>query len=106
MTNYYRRTNQISTRPRTADPMPTARRMLSGVASALFIARRIQAGLAANNRPSNTNRIPTPMRKSANARDLIGRQLPDVFLLGSGEAARALPDVLRLRRGGRRRRCR
>src|ERR1700692_4579871 len=56
--------------------MPTARRMLSGVASALFIARRIQAGLAANIRPSSTNRMPTPMRKSANAMDLIGLQPP------------------------------
>src|ERR1700710_1394951 len=58
-------------RPATADPSPTARRILSGVANALFIARRIQAGLAANSRPSSTNRIPTPMRKSANAMDLI-----------------------------------
>src|SRR6266481_3262867 len=60
--------------------MPTARKMLSGVASALFIARRIQAGLAANIRPSSTNRIPTPMRKSANAMDLIGLE-PPVFKL-------------------------
>ena len=60
----------------TADPMPTARRMLSGVASALFMARRIQAGLAANSRPSSTNRIPKPMRKSANAMDLIGLKSP------------------------------
>src|ERR1700674_1294110 len=56
--------------------MPTARRMLSGVASALFMARRIQAGLAANNSPSSTNRIPRPMRKSANAMDLIGLKPP------------------------------
>src|SRR6185437_4430848 len=56
--------------------MPTMRRMLSGVASALFIARRIQAGLAANIRPSSTNRTPTPMRKSANAMDLIGLEPP------------------------------
>src|ERR1700730_9572195 len=56
--------------------MPTARRMLSGVASALFIARRIQPGLAANRIPSSTNRMPTPMRKSANAMDLIGLKLP------------------------------
>jgi hypothetical protein len=46
---------------------------LSGVVNAFFIAWRIQAGLAANKRPSSTNRIPTPMRKSANAMDLIGR---------------------------------
>ena len=52
--------------------MPTALKMLSGVANALFIARRIQAGLAANIRPYSTNRIPRPMRKSANAMDLIG----------------------------------
>ena len=50
----YRRTTQISTSPTTAETMPTIRRMLSGVASALFIARRIQAGLAANIRPSST----------------------------------------------------
>src|SRR4051794_25176323 len=56
--------------------MPTARRMLSGVASALFIALRIQAGLAANISPSSTNRIPKPMRKSANAMDLIGQEPP------------------------------
>src|SRR5260370_29250648 len=56
--------------------MPTARRILSGVASALFIARRIQVGLAANINPSSTNRMPTPMRKSANAMDLIGRKPP------------------------------
>src|ERR1700738_4993768 len=56
--------------------MPTARRMLSGVASALFIAWRIQPGLAANRIPSSTNRMPTPMRKSANAMDLIGLKPP------------------------------
>src|SRR5215471_8004276 len=56
--------------------MPTARRMLSGVASALFMARRIQAGLAANIKPSITNRTPRPMRKSANAMDLIGWEPP------------------------------
>src|ERR1700738_4026960 len=76
MTVHYRRTAHIRIRPATAEPMPTARRMLSGVASALFMARRIQAGLAANNNPSSTNRIPTPMRKSANAMDLIGLQPP------------------------------
>src|ERR1700694_1019148 len=56
--------------------MPTPRRMLSGIASALFMARRIQAGLAANINPSSTNRIPTPMRKSTNAMDLIGSKPP------------------------------
>src|SRR5947207_5137545 len=56
--------------------MPTARRMWSGVACALFMARRIQAGLAANINPSSTNRIPTPMRKSANAMDLIESEPP------------------------------
>jgi hypothetical protein len=56
----------------TAETMPTIRKILSGVASALFIARRIQAGLAANIRPSSTKRMPTPMRKSVNAMDLIG----------------------------------
>ena len=70
--NAYRRTNQISTRPTTAETIPTIRRILSGVASALFIARRIQAGLAANIRPSSTKRMPTPMRKSVNAMDLLG----------------------------------
>src|SRR5437764_9767383 len=49
----YRRTSQIRTRPATADPMPTTRRILSGVIAALFMARRIHDGLAANNRPSN-----------------------------------------------------
>src|SRR5258708_33593926 len=85
--------------------MPTTRRMLSGVASALFIARRIQAGLAANSRPSSTNRIPTPMRKSANAMDLIGWEPPGCccFYLRVGEAKplRRRFDVrgaLRLRR--------
>src|SRR5882757_7544765 len=85
--------------------MPTARRILSGVASALFIARRIQAGLAANIRPSSTNRIPTPMRKSANAMDLIGWQPPVCcYYRWAGEAARASPclALLRLRRGRRR----
>jgi len=72
----HRRTTQIRINPTTAEPMPAARKILSGVASALFIARRIQAGLAANSRPSNTNKIPTPMRKSANAMDLIGWQPP------------------------------
>jgi len=69
-------TRSGSGRPATADPIPTARRTLSGVESALFMARRIQAGLAANIRPSMTNRIPTPMRKSTNAMDLIGRKPP------------------------------
>ena len=50
--------------------------MVVGVAIALFIARRIQAGLAANISPSITNRMPTPMRKSANAMDLIGLEPP------------------------------
>src|SRR3977135_2399527 len=86
--NDYRRTNQISTRPTTAETMPTTRRILSGVASALFIARRIQAGLAANSRPSSTKRIPTPMRKSANAMDLIVLEPPGCccFYLKEGEA--------------------
>ena len=69
---FYRRTSQTRIKPATADPMPTARRIWSGIAIALFIARRIQVGLAANMMPSSTNRIPTPMRKSANAMDLIG----------------------------------
>src|SRR6185295_16000534 len=73
-----RRTNHIRIGPATADPIPTARRILSGVASALFIALRIQPGLAANNSPSSTNRIPTPMRKSANAMDLIGLNPPRI----------------------------
>src|ERR1700730_5079965 len=79
---------QIRIRPATAEPMPTTRRILSGVASALFIARRIQAGLAANSRPSSTNRIPTPMRKSANAMDLIVLEPPGYcyFYLRKGEA--------------------
>src|SRR5207244_4119327 len=76
--NPYRRTNQIRTRPMTAETMPTIRRILSGVASALFIARRIQAGLAANIRPSSTQRMPTPTRKSVNAMDLIGWQPPAI----------------------------
>src|SRR4051812_16000156 len=46
-----RRTSHIRISPATADPIPTTRRMLSGVASALFMARRIQDGLAANNNP-------------------------------------------------------
>src|ERR1700682_5384580 len=62
--------------------MPTTRRMLSGVAIALFMARRIQAGLAANSRPSSTNRMPTPMRKSANAMDLIGLKPPVLMFFG------------------------
>src|SRR6476660_1074378 len=97
---FYRRTAQIRIRPATADPMPTSRRMLSGVASALFMARRIQAGLAANSRPSSTNRMPTPMRKSANAMDLIGSKPPLEVLLRLEGAKRgsALPClVLRLR---------
>src|ERR1700750_248875 len=77
-----RRTTQIRIRPATAEPMPTARRMLSGVASALFIALRIQAGLAANISPSSTNRIPRPMRKSANAMDLIGLEPPLLSFIG------------------------
>src|SRR5690242_13427170 len=75
-----RRTTQISIKPTTAEPMPTTRKTLSGIACALFIARRIQFGLAANIKPSNTNTRARPMRKSANARDLIGRQPPGVIL--------------------------
>src|SRR5215472_6280947 len=77
-----RRITQIRIRPSTAEPIPTARRMLSGVAMALFIARRIQVGLAANISPSITNRMAKPMRKSANAKDLIGLEPPprDCFL--------------------------
>ena len=40
-----RRTTQIRINPATAEPMPTARRILSGVTSALFIAR-LQPGRA------------------------------------------------------------
>src|SRR6516165_7518324 len=78
-----RRIAQIRIKPNTADPIPTARRMLSGVASAAFMARRIQAGLAANSSPSSTNRMPTPMRKSANPMDLIELEPPPAafFLL-------------------------
>src|SRR5882757_6640594 len=71
-----RRITQIRINPATAEPIPTARRTLSGVAIALFMALRIQAGLAANIKPSSTNRMPKPMRKSANAMDLIGLELP------------------------------
>src|SRR6201746_202865 len=84
--------------------MPIARRMLSGVASALFIARRIQAGLAANNRPSSTNRIPTPMRKSANAMDLIRLKPPARCFLASlfqRGGIGAAPKDLPLHRGER-----
>ena len=89
MVNTYRRTNQISTRPATAETMPTIRRTLSGVANALFIARRIQAGLAANIRPSSTKRMPTPTMKSVNAMDLIGYQPPlsSAFCFYAGEPA-------------------
>src|SRR4051812_28883592 len=66
--------------------------MWSGVASALFIALRIQAGLAANSSPSSTNRIPRPMRKSANAMDLIGPEPPvTLFLQGRSFARRPWP---------------
>src|SRR5882724_7375903 len=76
--------------------MPTTRRILSGVASALFMARRIHAGLAANIRPSSTNRIPTPMRKSVNAMDLIGWQPPvsGAFRAYGSEAASASLHLL------------
>src|SRR3954463_517690 len=92
-------------RPATAEPIPTARKILSGVPSALFIARRIHEGLAANNRPSSTNRIPTPMRKSANAMDLIGRQPPRLIIFFAFSAAKRRPLrgrcrlLLRRRRG-------
>src|SRR3984893_10229578 len=72
----WRRTAQIRISPVAAELLATTRRILSGVASALFMALRIDAGLAANNNPSNTNRMPTPMRKSANAMDLIGLEPP------------------------------
>src|SRR5437762_3101883 len=45
------------------------------------MARRIQPGIAANSRPSSTKRMPTPMRKSANAMDFIRLQLPTVRAL-------------------------
>src|SRR5438067_12144275 len=54
---------------------------------ALFIALRIQAGLAANIKPSSTNRMPKPMRKSANAMDLIGLEPPVVLFLSGRRAA-------------------
>src|SRR5437588_2740396 len=113
--NPYRRTNQIRTRPMTAETMPTIRRILSGVASALFIARRIQAGLAANIRPSSTQRMPTPTRKSVNAMDLIGWQPPAIqasfAFMPANRARFAVTRVfpaerLRLRRRGRRRMAR
>src|ERR1700759_3047255 len=76
--------------------MPTARSTLSGVASALFIALRIQAGLAANISPSSTNRIPRPMRKSANAMDLIGLEPP--FIVYRRDFCPCPLVALRLRR--------
>src|SRR4051794_8350511 len=63
---------------------------------ALFIALRIQFGLAANIKPSSTNRMPKPMRKSANAMDLIGLEPPVVLFL-SGRRAAELPPLSRLR---------
>src|ERR1700720_4636500 len=93
---FYRRTAQIRIRPATADPMPTRRRILSGVASALFMARRIQPGLAANSRPSSTNRMPTPMRKSANAMDLIGLKPPACCSLCFPEGRSEVRFALRL----------
>src|SRR6185437_6447152 len=86
---------QIRTRPATAAPIPTARRIGSGVAIALFIARRIQVGLAANSNPSITNRMPTPMRNSANAMDLIGLEPPPFHLsLGCQRRSRSLARLL------------
>ena len=74
-------------RPTTAEPIPTTRRIFSGISAALCMARRIQEGLAANNRPSSTNKIPNPMRKSANAMDLIGRKPPVGLLFVEGREA-------------------
>src|SRR5258705_2550750 len=91
--------------------MPTMRRILSGVITALFMARRIQEGLAANSRPSSTNRIPTRMRKSANAVALIGLNPPVgwsfCFCEGRSEVSLrpscSSATILRLRRGRGRR---
>ena len=44
-------------------------------------------GLAANIKPSSTNRMPKPMRKSANAMDLIGLEPPVVLFLSGRRAA-------------------
>jgi hypothetical protein len=55
---------------------------------ALFMALRIQFGLAANIKPSSTNRMPKPMRKSANAMDLIGLEPPVVLFLFGRRAAK------------------
>src|SRR5206468_4020909 len=79
---------QITIRPATAEAMPTARRMLSGISIALFMARRMKAGLAANRMPSSTNRIPTPMRKSTNAMDLIGPRPPRKWILVMARGAK------------------
>src|SRR5262245_10640919 len=67
---------------------------------ALFMALRIQFGLAANIKPSSTNRMPKPMRKSANAMDLIGLEPPLVllFALRGGIAAARSSIVSGLRR--------
>src|SRR6516162_9069711 len=79
--------------------MPTARRILSGVAIALFMALRIQVGLAANIRPSNTKRIPRPMRKSEYAMDLIGLEPPvsSVFSSNSKQQRQGQAKALRRR---------
>src|SRR5579864_7871543 len=92
----YLRTAQITISPTTAEPMPAARRTGSGVSSALLIARRIQPGIAANNKPSITNRIPKPMRKSANAMDLIGAKSPFSTFSRSLSSLAARPYQLRL----------
>lgn len=68
----YRLTKKISNKPPTAEMMPASRNTLSGEASALFMARRIQPGKPRNRMPSNTSRIPKPMRKSVNAMDPTG----------------------------------
>ena len=96
----YRRTTR-SAPNHDRETMPTIRRNIVRRRQRVFIARRIHAGLAGEHQASSTKRMPTPMRKSVNAMDLIGYQPPQFkrLLLYDGEADRfavtrvSRPDV-------------
>src|SRR5882757_1262660 len=87
------RTSQTTSKPTTAEPMPIARNVASGVSSTLATARLAWPGKAAKTSPSIMNTRPTAARKS---------YMPAGSLV-------LLASRLRCRRGragGRGRRCR
>lgn len=83
-------TSATTISPITAEPMPIARKVVSGVSSTLIIARFAEAGNAAKIRPSMTKTSPSAARKSDMPAALFAYlAVPDVPAGAGGAAAGA-----------------